>query len=439
MSGAPDGDAAAGVAATRRAGIARLVALVRGHWVAGAAIGLKLLSAFATFVVISLVARSAGPAVTGDYAMAVATSVLVSLISALGLEMVLTRTIGGDLREGKLGAAWAVLMRVTRIVGPVSLAAAAVLFVLAQWAPRIGATIAPMQVIALSVATFPLMRLAVVALRSAGSILWSQWFDGAHSFAILAGVAFMILRGIPIDALIMAWFYTGAVTISLVWSWAILLWRTRDWPRGEASTDPMLSASWRFLAAGVCQTSTQWTVLAIMGAMLGAGPVGAYRVANQIVTIIALMLTTIEAFVSPQLAGDFRVGDVRGAWARHRRATWMMSVVAMPAILVCLFAPSWMLGTLFGPEFVIAASALAILACGQAVNVFTGPIGGIMVMAGHERLALKLAVGGLLIVGVLTAPLIGGMGLAGGALALALALAFRNLSAFVLMKRWLRT
>jgi O-antigen/teichoic acid export membrane protein len=81
---------------------------------------------------------------------------------------------------------------------------------------------------------------------------------------------------------------------------------------------------------------------------------------------------------------------------------------------------------LFGPEFAIAGPALGIMAAGQASRIVTGPIGGLLMMAGRERLALYINIVGLALLVGLAWWLVPVLGLEGAAIAHAVAVAFRN-------------
>lgn len=400
-----------------------------------AAIVIKLGSAFFSFVIVFIVARESGAAVTGDYAIALATSQLLALVAVLGLDQILTRAIGGDLREGRPDLARAALMAVVPPVGLVAGALAIITYVAAPLATFIDAPPAAMRAVALSVFAFPLLRIAVVSLRAAGALLVSQILDGAHSLLMLSVIGCLVVIGdVPIDAVLLAALYSGAVVLSMVLAWALLRQRTRSWPKGAENTSPLLSRSWPVLLSAVGHSFTNWFVLAAVGAIMVSADVGAFRVANQIVLLIAMMVATVETLVNPQLAGDFRAGDIAGAWRRHRRTSFIMLLAAAAPVALCLLFPRTIL-SLFGPEFAGASTALMILAGGQLANIATGPIGGIMIMSGHERLSLQLSMIGLVIAVALCVTLVPSVGLVGAASAIAVAMIARNAIAYIVMRR----
>jgi len=416
----------------------QVLSLLSGNSREIAAIAMKLTFAFLSFIIIFVVARISGASVTGDYAFAVATASMVSLLATLGLDQIAVRMIGGDLREGRRDLALAALFAVARTIAPVALALALILMVASPYAALVGASMEAMMAVSVSVVAFPLLRLAVVTLRATGKILISQFLDGAHSVTMLVGLGGMILVGDgTLSAALTAALYSTGIVFSAIIAWALLYREIRDWPRGVKFEGRLLASSWPILIAAFCHSFTQWIVLAQLGAEFGSAQVGAYRVANQVVMIIALMLTTIESLVNPQLAGDFRIGDIQGAWRRHRRASALMLVAAFFPVLLCLIAPHHILG-LFGPEFGIATVALMIMSAGQIVNVLTGPIGGMMIMSGRERISLWLSIAGLITAVLLSVALIPVYGLVGAAIAGASATILRNIAAYIFMRRVLK-
>ncbi|MGB3808230.1 MAG: oligosaccharide flippase family protein [Erythrobacter sp.] len=435
MSDRPETFSAAIGAATLRSRAAQLYGFALSSRVEMAAIAIKLTSAFFSFLIVFLVARTSGAAVTGNYALAIATATLLSLIAVLGLDQIVTRAIGGDLREDRPDLARAALNAAVRRVAPVAMFLALATYFAAPLATYIAAPPDAIRAIAVAVIAFPLLKLAVVSLRASGSVFWSQLFDGAHSLILIGILASLLLfSDVPINSVLVASMYSVAVATSMAAAWLMLRFRTRDWPKGARNASPMLSRSWPILAAGVGHAFVNWFVLAYVGAVLSSADVGAFRVAFQVVMLIAMMTTTIEALVNPQLAGDFRIKDIDGAWRRHRRMTLVMLLVSAPPVAICLILPEPVL-TLFGPEFTIATTALVVLAAGQLANVLTGPIGGVMIMSGHERLSLVLSITGLVVAVGLSVALTPVFGLVGAATAAAGAIVTRNLAAYVIMRR----
>ena len=400
------------------------------------ALALRVSGALASFVVTFLVARFYGPAVSGEYALAVQTALTASAFLILGLDVIVVRTMGGDLREGRRDRALAALLEAARAVGLASLAGAVLVLAIAPLAPWIGARPPVIALAALATLAFPLLRLAVSGLRATGWIVTSQVVDGPVQTGTLALLILAAaLVGYRLDTAQIVLAYAGCLALACAVGWAILYRIVRHWPRTrERQYRSIATIGWPIVVTTGTHLFTSWALMAQVGAFAGAAEVGAYRVAIQIMTIITLVTTTVESIVNPQFAGDFRVGHYAEARRRHRRATVMLMVAAGPLALACvLFARPMM--ALFGPGFAVGVAALQIMALAQLANVVTGPIGGLLVMAGRERVTTVLALIGLVMALALTAWLAPTMGVTGAAIGYSVALVFRNVASYIIVFR----
>jgi O-antigen/teichoic acid export membrane protein len=57
-----------------------------------------------------------------------------------------------------------------------------------------------------------------------------------------------------------------------------------------------------------------------------------------------------------------------------------MMALADPVLLLAIAVPEWLMLTLFGSEFTAPAPARQIMACGQLLDVLTGPVRSMLVM-----------------------------------------------------------
>lgn len=404
-----------------------------------AAVGLKGAGALASFAVTFVLARTLGAAETGHYALAIATIGMVSPIALLGLDQIIVRTVAGDLREGHLERARAAIRQITRFVFLTSLAAASIVLLVRPLAPRIGLPVEFVLPIAVVVLAFPLLRVAYAGLRASGRLILSQLFDGVAYTGLVAMLALTVfLTQSRLGALTFTLAFAAAMYLSLALAWG-LLWRSvRQWPTSlERRFPSLVTTGWPFFLATTAQALTEWTIFAQIGATGEPDEVGAFRVAYQVVLILALMAATVENLSGPGYAGDFRVGDLVGAKRRHRRATLAMAGIAIVPILLCLVFARPILA-FFGPEFVQAAPALQIMAAAQAINVFTGPVGGFMLMSGRERQSMALGFAGLVFAVVIGFVLTPRFSATGAAFAYATAVIVRNAGSYFFVHRALR-
>lgn len=403
------------------------------------AVALKLGGAGASFVVTFVLARIVGATGTGHYALAIATITTVSQIALLGLDQIAVRTVGGDVREGAWGAARLAIRQVALWVSGASVLFAALIVLSTSLAPRVGLPEALVLPIAVAVLIFPLLRIAFAGLRAVNQVLLSQLFDGPLYSGLLAvlGITTWVFAW-PLDADHFVLAYVAAISLSAALGWLTLFAIMRRWPQDRRIGDPVRPfAGWKIFLTVSAHVLTEWVVLAQLGAAGSGAEVGAFRAAYQIVLLLALVVITVENIEGPKFAGDFRQGDRLRARRRHRRAAFaMIAVGAVPITLCVVFAEPIL--RLFGEEFVAAVPALRIMALAQVVNIATGPVGALLIMAGRERTSLFLGLLSLAIAAGLGALLIPRLGPTGAAWAYAAALASRNLISYAVMQVTLR-
>ena len=392
--------------------------------------------AVGSFLVTFMIARIYGPTGSGYFALGVQTALTVSALSLLGLDQITVRTIGGDLREKRAGRARAALRQSARVVATTSVIAAVLLLAASPLGSYVGAPPAVIAVASLIVLTYPMMQIATAGLRSVRKIVLSQVISGPMQSGLLAAmIGLPILIDTRLSAVEILLLYAVSAAVTCAFGWLALLKSARTWPveRGPRHPNPF-TIGWPILMATGTHMLTGWALMAQVGAFAGADDVGAYRVTIQIMTIITLVTTTVESIVNPQYAGDFRVRRYDLARRRHRRATLMLLAAAGPLALVCILFAHPLLA-LFGPGFTVAATALQIMAGAQLANIATGPIGGLLLMAGRERVSSVLAIIGLVIALALTAWLVPILGVTGAAIGYAAALVFRNVASYVIVFR----
>ena len=399
---------------------------------------LKAAGAALSFLVTLTIARWGGAAVSGEYALAVQTVLTASAIALFGNDRLLTRRVAGDLREGRSDLARAALWHSVKVVGVASIVVGALVLIAAPFAVAFDASPAIIALCSIGVLAYPILNLAVAALRGMERVVVSQLFYGPVQAFLLLGLILLLGSSVlGISAVSATFSYVLSLGITAIWVCILVFRAQRGWPK-------LLGAKPDYRATGgmtigftlVIDMLTAWLSLALIGSALGVTEIGAFRVCMQIITIITMIFTTFDSIVSPQFAGDFRVQDVATAKRRYFRSIGILAAfTGVPIILAVAFPYNILL--IFGPEFIVGVHALQILALGQLVNVVTGPVGSILIMGNRERINLRLAIAGLAITILLITILVPVWGLAGAAWAVTIALTLRKLTAFLVVWRML--
>ncbi len=405
------------------------------------AFAIRAFGAAASFAFNLLIARHYGAAGTGSFALALSTATVVSTAALCGLDLILIRTVAGDLQMGEQAAARGAIRTVAKAVGLISIAMAIILTVVGVplMLRQLGtdASHALLWLSALLVVPMAMMRIGVAAMRGMGRILLSQFIDGPLSMLLGLGVfGTMLLTGTTGDTSRLFLVFAATTALATSIGWAVSTRDARQWPAPEkVPLLPLLGQGWRISLTTLSMFVADWLVLMMINFNNSAVEVGQFRTALQITMLIQMIVVTFDSVAGPRIAAAHRVGNMAEILRNWRQSIVIMTVMAMPLLAAALIVPEWLLG-LFGPEFVAAAPALRILALGQFGNVLTGPAGSILVMTGREVWSLRISWMALLLLPVLGLTLIPAFGIVGAALTVSIVIVARKLAAcFVILRR----
>ena len=343
--------------------------------------------------------------------------------------------MSSSLSAGRSGEARGLLAKALRFVTITSLASAGVLALLSPFARTV--EIAPEAALtgALVLLAFPLLRIATAVLLVTGRQVLSQFLlFAAQNILIIAGLGLLALAAMRIDALSATLVYVAAIAITAGVACWFMRRETRGWAPAELVARDMVGEGGYILWSVIAQALAPWSILFLTGFYFAAADVGAIRVVFQGITIVMMLTATIDTLFNPRFAVDFEAGDHARAWRRHRMGTGLMIALAIVPIVAMIAFPEQLLA-LFGAEFTVAANALRVLAIGQLFYVLTGPVGGMMTMAGRQRLMSVLSIAGFGATALLAVVLMPLMGLVGAALAFAVPMFLRNCAMLWAMRR----
>jgi O-antigen/teichoic acid export membrane protein len=190
---------------------------------------------------------------------------------------------------------------------------------------------------------------------------------------------------------------------------------TREWLRASI---PMMAIG------GIWMTSSYATVL-LVGALAGDSAAGVYSVVQKGGELIVLVLFAANLPLAPLVARLYAVGDRPGLEHAAERMAQATVLVSIPIATVLIVFPKYYL-ELFGNDFHSGITGLRILAVGQLVNALAGPSGNVLLMTGHERIAMRGVLAGMICNLILAVALIPSYGVTGGAFAFASGLILWN-------------
>ena len=363
---------------------------------------------------------------------------VVSTAARLGLDRAMTRHIAAELAVGDGRAARAALLQGLGLTSLAALAAALLTVLVADivavrlfgfpdlaWPLYLSAIVLVPQTLAFSLGA----ALAGFGRGVAAQIVQNALWPVLTLAALLAMP--VAQEGGSLDGLIVA--LGVALAASCVLGGFILLLergRLRTAPEQSADGAPAspaeteaLPSLWTtarpLLVVELTQVGLSGLPVFLLGMAADAATVGAFSIASRISMLIWVIIISIGTLAAPRYAALYRLGEMDQLRAYNRMVQRGAALVAVPAALVMLAFPGFLLG-LISADFRVAAVALQILALGQMVNGLFSCQDILLAMAGKgdvlRRLNLLQLAVGLLLCGVL----IPAFGLPGAALSASL-------------------
>jgi O-antigen/teichoic acid export membrane protein len=239
----------------------------------------------------------------------------------------------------------------------------------------------------------------------------------------------LLLVGVTVKLTIIAWAAptaVGFIVVSVALASRIRHERT-DPDAPVSSYGEVASEFWRFSLPRTFAAILQILILSLdvllVGAFLSARYAAAYSVASRYVIYGTFGLQAVVGSVTPQMSRLMDAREYGAVQTVYKSSTCWTVAASWPLLLaLAIFAPLFL--SVFGHGYVIASSALTILALAMLANTGTGPNGAILQMAGRSGVILVIQAISLAINIGLNVWLIPRIGLVGAAIAWLASIAF---------------
>ena len=391
------------------------------------------------FIVTLLLARAGGPEVLGNYAMAIQTAQLISLLAVVGCDQLALREVSAHLRLGDKASAASHIRHYLRFVTPLALAVtalyAAVMLVLrgAGFAPaQDGALIAATGFVAANV--YYLMGLGIM--RGLGNAVRAQLFDGLFTVPLALALGLVLLAGGAIEAENSVIAATLCLMSAMALLFALVWKQMREW--GDVQV-PDAPSPWvqgtPMMLIGFLMALGQWLPQFLAGTLGDAADAGAFRAAWQLGMPFIVVQTTMSAMVAPQISGDLREGRRDLARQRLHRNRLATTACTLPVALPLLIWPEPILTFLYGPAFAGTAPLLKWLVGANMLTIIAGASGAVITMAGRSRGTLPVMIVAAVLMAVLAFALVPRFGISGLAMAFAAGQSLRVIHAWWFSRR----
>jgi len=209
----------------------------------------------------------------------------------------------------------------------------------------------------------------------------------------------------------------------------LMLWKKLAYlPQGTSVRNrQILSASYPQWVTNVALFIAAQVNIWILNAFVPKSDIALYGAASKLIALVATPLLLINPVVAPRIASLY----AKKEYDKLRRTIQFGSALAgIPSLIlmICLtIFGKGVLGLVFGDYYRQAHVLLAILGLGQIVNVWSGSCGVTLMMTGHQRemMVIALATGFLSATGAYLA--VQHFGMVGVAVAAALGMAVNNI------------
>ncbi|AYF34565.1 hypothetical protein CUU95_12455 [Vreelandella alkaliphila] len=189
-----------------------------------------------------------------------------------------------------------------------------------------------------------------------------------------------------------------------------------------------------FLLVGIIFYYTQWGVGLVLGAFHSESDVALFSLGLRLAMIIGFILTVYDSILGPRFSRLQHEGNGEGLKQLAQKSAFQMTCFALLPALVFIIWPEAVLA-LFGSDYSGAAGVVRILVIGQLVNVMTGSVILLLLMADQQRAARNILIWSVVVGGVASLVLIPRYSAEGAAYALLLCLLIQNVVAVYVVKK----
>lgn len=179
-----------------------------------------------------------------------------------------------------------------------------------------------------------------------------------------------------------------------------------------------------WLVSGLQQISN-WMDVLLIGIFIGTSEAGIYAVASRLARLLAFGLQAVDFISAPMISELYTQKKQLQLEEIVRKACVLSSCLALLIAVLLVSSHMYLLG-LFGVDFTRGSIAFLILSSGHIVNSFTGPVGSLLNMTGHQDTSLKINLFGVTINLVLNVPAIMWWGIEGAAVVTSMTIMLQN-------------
>jgi O-antigen/teichoic acid export membrane protein len=384
------------------------------------------LGAAAQLALVFVLGRSLGAEGSGSIQLGITVVIIASSIGRLGLEYTLLKLGSQHVHRQQWGAFWGVARQSLVGVFVVSAALATVVAMaaipIANWKqdPAFAVNLLPFCV---ALPFFSCVVLCGELLKAADWPTLGSMLQPAFLPLGLIGSTGVLVAcdAVTLPKIGMSYALTSALALA---TGLIVLRRCipSDGAVVPADRNALWGPSKSLVVFAALTNLNNWIPLLALWIYYDPTAVGQYGSATRLAQSVSLILWAFNSVIPARMARFHLDGQQHQMQRLMNQSTLAMVIVALPAVLVLVFAGRWVM-SMAGKEFTDAAIPLAILAVAQLVVVAAGAADHVLVVVGEQKRLHRGALLSATINVVLSAILVPSMQLVGAAIAACCSLA----------------
>ncbi|ERS83715.1 lipopolysaccharide biosynthesis protein [Halomonas sp. PBN3] len=189
-----------------------------------------------------------------------------------------------------------------------------------------------------------------------------------------------------------------------------------------------------FLLVGIIFYYTQWGLVLVLGGFHTESDVALFSLGLRLAMIIGFILTVYDSILGPRFSRLQYEGNYEGLKQLAQKSAFQMTCFALLPALVFIIWPEAILA-LFSSHYSGAVGVVRILVIGQLINVMTGSVMLLLLMADQQRAARNILIFSVVAGSIASLLLIPRYNAEGAAYALLLVLLAQNGMAVYVVKK----
>ena len=402
---------------------------------------MKIGAMFFGYVNVWVISRFFGSEALGLFSFVLSVLTFGAVFAKLGVDMAVVRFVSQFLTQNKAGKIIAFYAKVCKLVSlPVLLFSVLLFFGSSFMAEHIFEKAHYdyyLKLAGLLIIPIAYTQINAQLHRGFKKIIHFAFFDlYATFFTLLVLIAIVLFtddfaRHIPVSVHALSIFFLFLLSTVFVF---FLLRKHKQNTSEIVSYKEIMKVSFPMYHIAIAGIVINWADKLIMGAYVPDSEIGIYHAMSRIAVFLSIFLLSGNAVLAPHFSQLWEQGDMNGISDLVKRATRLLTAVTLPIfVLIIVFAEP--IAGFFGSDFIAGTQVLIILAIGQFVNVWTGPVGIFLLMTGHERFNRNVSWISVLVFLIAAYMGIRFWGITGGAGAVSLIYVMRNMFYVIYVKR----